>query len=180
MKKLFITVIFTMVLFTACKPNIPDVPTPTDVQTTTEVVFVTEEITTLEQLSLDTHEEQINVTVEPIITPQQDDELQLMAKLVYAEAGNQDDMGKRLVIDCILNRVDDSRFPSTITNVMYQQGQFDSVHYANQYPLDEHIYNLIIEEIHNRTNSEVLYFRANHYHPFGTPVMQYQDHYFSK
>ena len=38
-------------------------------------------------------------------------ELQLLACLVYAEAGNQDLQGKEYVVDVVLNRVDSPQFP---------------------------------------------------------------------
>lgn len=49
----------------------------------------------------------------------------MIATLVMAEAGNQDLTGKRLVVDVVLNRVDDPRFPNTIEGVIYEEGQFE-------------------------------------------------------
>lgn len=48
----------------------------------------------------------------------------MIATLVMAEAGNQDLTEKRLVVDVVLNRVDDLRFPNTIEGVIYEEGQF--------------------------------------------------------
>ena len=50
------------------------------------------------------------------------DDLQLLACIVWAEAGNQDTYGKELVADVVLNRVDDQRFPDTIREVIFQKG----------------------------------------------------------
>lgn len=52
------------------------------------------------------------------------DELELMAICVEAEAGNQDLIGKRMVADVILNRVDDPDFPDSITEVISQKYAF--------------------------------------------------------
>ena len=52
------------------------------------------------------------------------DSLEMLAKCVQAEAGNQGLLGKRLVVDVILNRVDSDRFPNTIEGVITQSGQF--------------------------------------------------------
>lgn len=108
------------------------------------------------------------------------EEIKLLAKVVYLEAGNQGEMGMRLVIDCVLNRVDNPRFSNTIRGVLYEKNQFTVVNRCSGYTAREDICQLIIEEMANRTNSEVLYFRPNHYHTFGTPLFQYGSHYFSK
>lgn len=109
-------------------------------------------------------------------------ELDYLARCVIAEAGNQSELGKRLVIDVILNRIDADKFPNDIVGVINQEGQFACVtnNSINKCESNEYIYNLILEEMENRVNNEILYFRTLHYHTFGTPVMQEQDHYFSK
>lgn len=108
--------------------------------------------------------------------------LDYFAKCVMAEAGNQDETGKRLVVDVILNRLDDNRFPDTIEEIINQAGQFEVVESGriNSVIPTEDIYNIISQELENRFNSEVLYFRTEHYHKFATPLFQHQDHYFSK
>lgn len=54
-----------------------------------------------------------------------------LLKIVEAEAGNQDDVGKILVANVIFNRVRNSEFPNTVTEVIYQHGngvyQFEPV-----------------------------------------------------
>ena len=55
-----------------------------------------------------------------------DDSLEMLAICVEAEAGNQDLMGKRLVVDVILNRVDSDKFPDDIVSVITQTNQFSS------------------------------------------------------
>ncbi len=110
------------------------------------------------------------------------DNLELLATIVMAEAGNQGEMGIRLVIDVILNRVDSERFPNTVWDVIYAPDQFTCVldgNAASCYVRDD-ILALIHDEINQRTNNEVLYFRTKHFHTFGTPLFQWGDHYFSK
>lgn len=51
-------------------------------------------------------------------------ERELLAKATYLEAGNQSMTGQRAVVEVILNRVMDDKFPSTIEGVLYQPGQF--------------------------------------------------------
>ena len=112
-------------------------------------------------------------------------ELEELAILVQAEAGNQDELGKRYVADCVLNRVDDPRFPEYIHDVIYQM---DPVQFATTvdgamgkagYTVDEEIFQLVLEEYENRTNSEILYFTSVGYIS-SNPLFKYGNHYFSK
>ena len=59
------------------------------------------------------------------------EEIDLMAAIAEAEAGNQGLMGKRLVVDVILNRVESDYFPDAIEKVIYQQNQFTSISDGN-------------------------------------------------
>ncbi len=52
------------------------------------------------------------------------DDSTLMASLIYCEAGNQPYEGMVAVGAVVMNRVDSSSFPDTISDVVYQSGQF--------------------------------------------------------
>lgn len=108
------------------------------------------------------------------------DNMEYFVRCVTAEAGNQDDYGKRLVIDVILNRCD--KYNMTTTDIINAPGQFEVVqnNMINIIEPDLHIYDLFIEEVMNRTNEDIIYFREGYFHNFGTPVISHQDHYFSK
>lgn len=109
-------------------------------------------------------------------------EMELIAQLVQAEAGNQDLMGKRLVVDVVLNRVDDPRFPDTVEEVIFQKdpvqfsvtasGAFDE---AGWY-IDEETYQAVLMEYENRTNSGILYFATTPCN--GKKHFQHGDHWF--
>ena len=70
------------------------------------------------------------VTVEPVeqeepeLSQDPENEMELLARCIEAEAGNQSVLGRRLVADVILNRVDSPGYPDTIRDVIYQPGQF--------------------------------------------------------
>lgn len=49
-----------------------------------------------------------------------DEDYQTLLKIVEAEAGCEDENGKLLVANVVLNRVDSSKFPSTVRGVVYQ------------------------------------------------------------
>lgn len=109
------------------------------------------------------------------------DDAVLIAKLVLAEAEGEPEMGKRLVIDTVLNRLDSSDFPNTVYDVVYQPYHYDPA-WDGRIDLFSELddaFKLVVDEIHNRTNSEVLYFRTDKFHEFGTPMEKVGNHYFS-
>lgn len=124
---------------------------------------------------------------EPEITPEQQlllDDLEYIAHCVYAEAGNQDALGKAYVADCILNRFDTGRY-KTYADVINEHNdkvwQFSCVANGsiNKVEPDEETYAIIVEEFVGRKSYDILYFRTKHYHTFGTPAFKYGAHYFS-
>ena len=118
---------------------------------------------------------------EPIISVSNED-IELLALITMAEAEGESEEGKRMVIDTILNRVDSERFDNTISEVIYAPNQFTSMRNGRVdrcYVADD-IYQLVIEELTNRTNYDVLYFTAYQYGAYGTPMFQIGNHYFSK
>lgn len=111
-------------------------------------------------------------------------EIEEVALIVQAEAGNQDELGKRYVADCILNRVDDKDFPDKVADVIYQM---DPIQFATTvngamgkagYDITEEVFQIALEEYDNRTNKDIIYFRTDRY-GCGTPAFKYGDHYFS-
>lgn len=53
--------------------------------------------------------------------------LELLAKLINAEARGESYKGQVAVGAVVLNRVKSSKFPNTLSGVIYQKGQFSSV-----------------------------------------------------
>lgn len=110
------------------------------------------------------------------------DDLELLAYCVMAEAGNQSEEGKRLVIDVILNRVNSNLFPDTIEDVIFQKDpvQFavtvNGALYKNE-PTED-IMRLILEEVKKPMNTEILYFSAGK-NANGKLWKKVGDHYFS-
>lgn len=105
-------------------------------------------------------------------------EIDMLAHLVKAEAGNQTFLGKQLVVDVVLNRMRSDKFPNTVEGVVYAQGQFACVGYfMNKKPSQED-YDAVYTEIEKRQNREVIYFRTGRYGS-GTPLFKEDDHYFS-
>lgn len=111
-----------------------------------------------------------------------EDEISLIAVVTMAESNDEPELGRRLVIDTILNRCDSDKFPNTISEVIYQKGQFACIsdgRVKGFSPTDE-IKNLIKEEIENRKNTEVVFFRTKRYSKWGTALFKVGRHFFSK
>lgn len=86
-----------------------------EIEIETEAAEKTEEIPATDELEADTH-----------VDLNEDDEY-LLAKIAMAEAENQNTEGKALVILVVMNRADSDRFPDTVSDVIYEDGQFSPV-----------------------------------------------------
>ena len=145
------------------------------------------EETDIEVISEEVYEEPIIETEEQITPeisnglPLSDEEIDLIALVTMAEAEGESEEGKRLVIDVILNRLDSPRFSNTVDGVIYAKNAFECLvnGRADRCYVRDDIRQLVIEELKSRTNSNIHYFRADHYHNFGTPVVHVGNHYFS-
>lgn len=113
--------------------------------------------------------------------PLSQEEIELIALVTMGEAEGETELGKRLVIDTILNRMDDSHFPDTVHDVIYQPDQF-SVMWNGRidrcYVMDD-IVELVKEELLERTNYECVFFMAGDYSAYGEPMFQECCHFFS-
>ena len=118
-------------------------------------------------------EEEVIETPAPVEAPVSD--VELMAKVVHAEAGNQDEIGKRLIASVILNRVDSPTFPNTIQAVCRQANQLSIGSTYTDADMQA-----VLDELENRTDYDVVWFRTKHYHTFGEQAFQHGDHFFSK
>ena len=110
-------------------------------------------------------------------------DLQLLACLVQAEAGDQDLTGKRLVVDVVLNRVSDPRWPNTISEVIYEPGQFSPVTDGSlakaYYTVTQDCFEAVAAELNDQIDYSVHYFCAGGY-GYGDPAYKYDGHYFSR
>lgn len=108
-------------------------------------------------------------------------ELDLLAALVWAEAGDQDFIGQRIVADCVLNRVRSAEWPNSVEAVIYQPGQFSVVAngrlsqgFANATPENYEAARLALSGDHYDT--QVIYF-SMYYCANGAFAYQHGDHY---
>lgn len=108
-------------------------------------------------------------------------EFEYIVKTVWAESGNQDELGQRYVTDCIINRKKKYKCKNYY-DVIQAKNAFAT--YSNgaieRAEPTELTYKVVKEELEHQTNTEILYFRTKHYHKFGTPCFKHGAHYFSK
>lgn len=110
-----------------------------------------------------------------------EEDIELIALVTMGEAEGECELGKRLVIDTILNRVASEHFPDTVNDVIYQPNHFTSVWNGrlDRCYVQEDICQLVREELERQVSYDVVYFRTKHYSDYGYPLIQCGAHYFS-
>ena len=118
-----------------------------------------------------------------VISPEEDfyNSMDLMARVVEAEAGNQGLLGKRMVVDVILNRVYDKEFPDSIVDVIYQKNAFSVIENGMymQVEVSEETWEAIYMELEEISYPGLFYFCSTGFHEYGTPWKKVGDHYFN-
>lgn len=108
-------------------------------------------------------------------------EMELIAQLVMAEAGNQDLTGKRYVVDVVLNRVDSDEFPDTVEEVIFQENQFSVIDNGAfdeaGWTVTEECYEAVKLEYEERLNYDILYF-SREPSKYASNHFKHQDHWF--
>ena len=120
---------------------------------------------------------------EPIIDTHKltQEDVDLISRVVMAEAEDEPYDGKIYVIDTILNRVDSKHFPKTVRDVIYQRSQFTSMWNGryNRCTANHKLDEIIQEEYKNRRDNDIVFFTADHYAEYGRPSFRVGNHYFS-
>ena len=118
-----------------------------------------------------------------VIDPEEDyyNSVELMAKVVEAEAGNQNLLEKRMVADVILNRVGDKDFPDTIVDAIFQENAFSVINNGmyEQVEVTEETWSAVWMELNEVSYPELFYFCSTGYHKYGTPWNKIGDLYFN-
>lgn len=119
---------------------------------------------------------------DPLYGEYTEEEIDMMTVICYREARGEGIEGMRLVADVILNRVDSEFFPNSIKDVISEPHQFSTYRKDDMTEKDLTIdcYGAVLAEIQERTDSEILYFTAGGYSPYGEPAYKAGNHYFSK
>jgi hypothetical protein len=155
------TIISTQNVIYACENNI---------------YFVEEEIIEEETIVKNKYTDLINNLTE--------EEKDLICRITYREAGNQNQEGQIAVIEVILNRVIDPAFPYNVEGVLSQSGQFSTwggrgsvteEQINGIYPL----FDIIKESETTVLNGNYVYFDGVQ-HSYGKNYIKIQDHWFAE
>ena len=108
-------------------------------------------------------------------------EIEILARCVEAEAGNQSIDVKRAVISVILNRTEDADWPDTISEVIADPYEFATYWNGRMNEVEPSIstYEAISLEMETRSYPGLFYFDMDDYLPYGTPYVKMGDLYFS-
>ena len=123
----------------------------------------------------ETHETMVYKTIQNLSV----NDRELLARMAYCEAYSEGEEGMKRVIDVVLNRRDSSKFPNSIRDIIFAEGQFDCVNTTRfKGYVPSGVYKLVDEEMAERIDTESLYFARKpvtdaHVYKFG-------KHYFSK
>ena len=112
------------------------------------------------------------------------DEFILMSSVVEAESNRSQNVEDRVLIALtILNRRDDDRFPSTITGVLTQSGQFSTVRngasVVNRTDISDQAVIEAVEWLERGDAPHVLFFNCIGYNGLGEPYDYVGGNYFS-
>lgn len=123
-----------------------------------------------------TPEPTLEPTPEPVVNT--DPEEEILAKLLYCEAGSMGWQGQVYVCSAILNLRDYSG--RSIWNMAHDVNTFAVAGYVDYaMPLSTQ-YEVISYVLNGGRVPEIKYFRTDYYHSFGTPVCNVENVYFSK
>lgn len=112
-----------------------------------------------------------------------DEDFDLMAKTVYAEAKTEAFEGQVAVAEVILNRVESENYPNTVKGVITQPGAFTSWSNGSveAAPFDDECCEAVQTALNERVFPvTVVWFREGYFHSFGTQYEVIGNHYFSK
>lgn len=112
----------------------PCIETPVVLASVETSALVTENIETAVETKVDTVPVEVEYNLEtevvaPIAEPVSEDDLCLLAHIIYAEAGSDwcSDEMQMYVGSVVLNRVKSPNWPNTMHEVVYQEGQYECV-----------------------------------------------------
>ena len=166
---------------------ISEEPQTANLQEIKSAAFYKSEVLTVKATELTVEEIIIEeVIVNPyveIIENLTDYEKELIYKITFAEAGNQEEDGQRAVIEVILNRVLSDDFPNTVEGVLSQKNQFTTWGRRNKIrQIDQDriipILELVAIESPVLPSLEYVFFARGKQTKYATDFIKIQDHWF--
>lgn len=110
------------------------------------------------------------------------EDIDLLARVVMSEAGDQSDDCKEAVATVILNRLASPDYPISLKEVIYQRNQFSTAN--NGEPTKDCYLAVYSALVWFGTDDQIVpkscyYFRAGHYHTWALNYKKFDDLYFS-
>lgn len=106
------------------------------------------------------------------------EEEEILAKLLWCEAGNQPWEGQVWTCSAILNFCE--RNNTSIWTAAHNINYFEPAPFVDDAEPTAIQYEVIYYVLNGGRISDISWFRTGYYHDFGTPVAKVGDHYFSK
>ena len=106
------------------------------------------------------------------------EEEEILAKLLWCEAGNQSWEGQVYTCSAILNYCE--RNNTSIWDAAHNINAFEPAPFVDDAEPTAMQYEVIYYVLNGGRIPDICWFRTGHYHNFGTPVVKVGDHYFSK
>lgn len=106
------------------------------------------------------------------------EEEEILAKLLWCEAGNQSWEGQVYTCSAILNYCE--RNNTSIWDSAHNINAFEPAPYVDDAEPTAMQYEVIYYVLNGGRIPDICWFRTGQYHNFGTPVAKVGDHYFSK
>lgn len=106
------------------------------------------------------------------------DEIEILAKLLYCEAGSMSWDAQVYTCSAILNMSE--YYEESINSLAHKPNVYSVAPYVDGAQPKEMQYEVIDYVLNGGRIPEICYFRTDYYHSFGTPVCEVGGHYFSK
>lgn len=172
---LMIGIVMLGIVIFDVRPHPDPVPQPITISVNVVLPDCHDDILEIEEMEAAVSEN-ISVFTPDVIAITEAEAIEL-TRIATAEAGNQSDYGIRLVIDTVLNRVEDPRFPNDVHSVIFQPNQYYTAG-MNAVTFRHDILSMVYQEAESRTDTNVKFF-ARSWPRSGTRYIQEGDHYFN-
>lgn len=115
------------------------------------------------------------------ITELTDKERELLADIVWLEAGNQGLVGQELIVITVLNRVVSETYDDEVVDVLSAKGQFSTWKCVDEAVPTDETYQAIEDVLSGNADDSIInaqYTKFNNEPSFGSNYIKYGDHYF--
>ena len=131
---------------------------------------VTQQVVEVDYGTCDTYQNRWEVTLT-------EEEIDVLAKILWLEARGEDDIGQQLVVITVLNRMQDGRFGDGLTGVLSAPGQFSTWQSRDSAKPTPREYNNILAVLHGQVDSGIYFARFLYFNNAGNGV-KIGGHYF--